>query len=171
MKHSIAQLNQLDKVTFVDLLGSVYEHSRWVAERAAQARPFADKAALLSAMQQVLADAAEAEQLALIRGHPDLAGKAALRGELTQASTNEQASAGLDQCSPEELARFHELNTRYKERFGFPFIMAVKNATRQQILAGFESRIDHSAEQEFAMALTQINRIALFRINDLISEG
>ncbi|WP_020396371.1 2-oxo-4-hydroxy-4-carboxy-5-ureidoimidazoline decarboxylase [Thiolinea disciformis] len=168
MKYTIAALNALNPADFVKLLGGVYEHSPWVAERAYPARPFADREALLTAMCDSLAQASYEEQLALIRAHPDLAGKAALRGELTAASTNEQASAGLDQCSPEELARFHDLNTRYKDRFEFPFIMAVKNATRQQILGGFETRLHNSKSEEFAMALSQINRIAMFRVNDLI---
>jgi 2-oxo-4-hydroxy-4-carboxy-5-ureidoimidazoline decarboxylase len=115
-----------------------------------------------------LAAATEAEQLALIRAHPDLAGKAALRGELTAESTQEQAGAGLGQLTPAEFARFTELNTAYTTRFGFPFIMAVKNASKDQILAGFEQRITHTPTAEFAMALEQINRIAAFRIDDLI---
>ena len=168
MKYTIDSLNALNQADFVKLLGGVYEHSPWVAERAYPAKPFADREALLTAMRDSLAQASYEEQLALIRAHPDLAGKAALRGELTAASSNEQASAGLDQCSPEELAHFHDLNARYKERFEFPFIMAVKNATRQQILEGFETRINNSKSEEFVMALSQINRIAMFRVNDLI---
>lgn len=168
MKKTMAALNALSQTEFIALLGGVYEHSPWVAERSWAVRPFADHESLLAALRQTLAQAKPAEQLTLIRAHPDLAGKAALAGELTAASSREQASAGLDQCSPEELARFHELNTAYQARFGFPFIMAVKNATRQQILAGFESRLAHSPEQEFATALAQINRIAAFRVQDLI---
>lgn len=168
MKKTMTELNVLKQAEFIYLLGTVYEHSPWVAERSWAARPFADQEHLLAALGASLAQASPSEQLALIRAHPDLAGKAALAGELTTASTSEQASAGLDQCSPEELARFHELNAAYQARFGFPFIMAVKNATRQQILAGFEARIHHTPEQEFAMALEQINRIAAFRVQDLI---
>lgn len=168
MKKTLIELNALSQAEFVQLLGGVYEHSPWVAERSWAARPFADHESLLMALRQTLDQAKPAEQLALIRAHPDLAGKAALAGELTTASTREQASAGLDQCSPEELSRFHELNAAYQARFGFPFIMAVKNATRQQILAGFETRLEHSPEQEFTTALAQINRIAAFRVQDLI---
>lgn len=168
MKISITQLNALDQASFVSLLGSIYEHSPWMAERTWQKRSFVDREALLQAFRATLASASEAEQLALIRAHPDLAGKAALRGELTVESTKEQASAGLDQCSPEELARFTELNAAYKQKFAFPFIMAVKNATRAQILQGFETRIKHDLAQEFATALEQINRIAAFRVNDLV---
>lgn len=170
MKITLAALNALSQTEFVQQLGGVYEHSPWVAERSWAARPFVDYNSLLTALSQTLAQAKPAEQLALIRAHPDLAGKAALAGRLTAASTLEQASAGLDQCSPEELARFHALNAAYQARFGFPFIMAVKNATREQILAGFETRIAHTPEQEFATALAQINRIAAFRVQDLILE-
>lgn len=168
MKISIAALNTLSQAEFVSLLGGIYEHSPWMAERTWQARPFVDHAALLIAFRQTLVAATEAEQLVLIRAHPDLAGKAALRGELTVESSHEQASAGLDQCSPEELARFTELNTAYIDKFAFPFIMAVKNATRAQILQGFEQRIQHPPEQEFVTALEQINRIAAFRLSDLV---
>lgn len=168
MKKSLAELNTLSQADFVSLLGGVYEHSPWMAERSWQARPFADCASLLSAFRQTLAAATQAEQLALIRAHPDLAGRAALRGELTVESSQEQASAGLDQCSADELARFTALNTAYKQRFGFPFIMAVKQATRMQILQGFEQRIQHSPADEFITALEEVNRIAGFRIADLL---
>jgi 2-oxo-4-hydroxy-4-carboxy-5-ureidoimidazoline decarboxylase len=168
MKIAISALNQLDPAAFVALLGGVYEHSPWVAERSFAYRPFADVPALLQALQTTLAAASHAEQLALIRAHPDLAGKAALRGELTLESTREQAGAGLDQLSAAEFAHFTDLNTRYQARFGFPFIMAVKNATKHQIISGFEQRIDHAPEAEFATALAQINRIAAFRIADLL---
>ncbi|MEZ5535121.1 MAG: 2-oxo-4-hydroxy-4-carboxy-5-ureidoimidazoline decarboxylase [Thiolinea sp.] len=168
MKTSITALNQLDREAFVALLGGVYEHSPWMAERSFTQQPFADVDALLQAMRETLGNASHEEQLALIRAHPDLAGKAAMRGELTAESTREQAGAGLDTLTADEFARFTDLNERYKTRFGFPFIMAVKNATKHQILDGFEQRIDNSPEEEFAMALEQINRIAAFRIADLI---
>lgn len=168
MKKTMAELNALSQAEFINLLGGVYEHSPWLAERTWQARPFTNHEALLNAFKQNLATATAAEQLALIRAHPDLAGRAALRGELTVESSKEQASAGLDQCSPEELIKFTELNAEYKQKFAFPFIMAVKNATRVQILQGFEQRIQHSPAQEFRMALEEINRIANFRLNDLV---
>lgn len=150
------------------LLGGVYEHSPWMAERCFAKRPFADVDALLQAMRATLSVASHEEQLALLRAHPDLAGKAAMRGELTAESTQEQAGAGLGTLTPEEFERFTELNEGYQASFGFPFIMAVKNATKHQILSGFEQRIDNTPEAEFAMALEQVNRIAAFRIADLI---
>lgn len=168
MKTTITALNQLERDAFVELLGGVYEHSPWVAERSFTHQPFADVDALLQAMRSTLAAADRKEQLALIRTHPDLAGKAALRGELTAESTSEQAGAGLDTLTAAEFEQFTDLNERYKNRFGFPFIMAVKNATKHQILDGFAQRIDHTPEEEFSMALEQINRIAAFRIADLI---
>ena len=106
-------------------------------------------------------------QLALINAHPDLAGKAALRGELTAASSAEQAGAGIQACSAEEFARFGELNAAYKARFGFPFIMAVKDSNRQQILDAFAQRLNNTPEQEFARALAEINQIALLRLQAL----
>ncbi|MEB4593215.1 2-oxo-4-hydroxy-4-carboxy-5-ureidoimidazoline decarboxylase [Candidatus Thiothrix sp. Deng01] len=168
MKTSIATLNQLNQAAFVALLGGVYEHSPWMAERCSAQAPFADVEALLQAMRATLAAASHQEQLALLRAHPDLAGKAALRGELTAESTREQAGAGLGTLTPDEFARFTALNEGYQARFGFPFIMAVKNASKHQILGGFEQRIDHTPEAEFTMALEQVNRIAAFRIADLI---
>ena len=163
---TLAELNALPVDTFTDYCAAVYEHSPWIPRQAAALRPFANAKALLAALSQVLAQAEREQQLALIRAHPDLAGRAALRGELTAASTSEQAGAGLDQCSAEELARFTTLNDTYKARFGFPFIMAVKGATKDDILAAFERRIGHAPDEEFNEALTQIEKIALLRLRD-----
>ena len=164
----LAAVNALSQPEFVGLLGGVYEHSPWMAERCWQRLPVDGIHGLLGVMRTTLAAATQDEQLALIRAHPDLAGRAALCGELTAESNREQASAGLDQCSAEELARFHALNNAYKAKFGFPFIMAVKGASRIQILRGFERRIHNTPETEFTTALAHINRIASFRILDLI---
>ena len=106
-------------------------------------------------------------QLKLIRAHPDLAGRAALAGSLTKDSTSEQQSAGIDQCSPEELARFHDYNARYKARFGFPFVMAVRGCNRSEILAAFERRLTASPEAEFETALEEINKIAALRLGEI----
>ncbi len=118
-------------------------------------------------MSDILLSANHADQLALINAHPDLAGKAAIQGELTESSTNEQAGAGIHQCTAEEFARFTELNDAYKAKFQFPFIMAVKGSNRHQILASFEKRIHNDADAEFKEALAQINLIALFRLLQL----
>lgn len=159
-----------DRATFMDALGGIYEHSPWVAERAWAGAPFADEQALAVAMEQAMRAASHEEQLALIRAHPDLAGKLALAGGLTAESTSEQASAGLDQCSAEELAEFTALNARYKDRFGFPFIMAVKGWRRAEILDAFRRRVENPRDAEFGEALDQIARIARLRLQALFDE-
>ena len=115
-------------------------------------------------MSDILLRADHARQLALINAHPDLAGKAAVQGQLTAASTQEQSGAGIHQCTAEEFSRFTELNDAYKAKFKFPFIMAVKGSDRHQILAAFETRIHNSVDTEFKCALEEINKIALFRL-------
>jgi 2-oxo-4-hydroxy-4-carboxy-5-ureidoimidazoline decarboxylase len=162
------ELQRLGRDRFVALFGGVFEHAPWVAEQAFDAGPFDDVEALRGAMVAAMRRAPRARQLALVRAHPDLAGRAAIRGELTAASTAEQASAGLDQCTPSELERFRELNDKYKEKFRFPFIMAVKGRTRAEILAAFEQRLDNSVEAELEEALNQIAQIARLRLADLI---
>jgi OHCU decarboxylase len=162
--------SSLSRAAFIAAFADIYEHSPWVAERTydrGEPVSFDEIDSLHAQMSRVLLAASRAEQLALINAHPDLAGKAAIRGELTAASSAEQAGAGIQDCSPEEFARFSALNAAYKARFGFPFIKAVKGSNRQQILAAFEQRLPHSPEQEFATALAEINRIALFRLQAL----
>ena len=159
-----------DRAAFMDALGGIYEHSPWVAEGAWDEAPFRDKQALADAMERAMRAAGRDEQLALIRAHPDLAGKLALAGELTAESTSEQASAGLDQCSAEELAAFTALNARYKERFGFPFIMAVKGCHRAEILDAFRRRVENPRDTEFGEALDQIARIARLRLDALFRD-
>ena len=160
----------LDHAGFVQAFAEVYEHSPWVAERVfEQGIDAADDQIehLHARMAAVVLNAEHERQLALINAHPDLAGKAAVRGELTAASTSEQTGAGIQDCTPEEFARFTALNAAYKARFGFVFIMAVQGSNRQQILAAFEERLHNTPEQEFARALAEINRIALFRLQAL----
>ncbi|APQ10754.1 OHCU decarboxylase [Pseudomonas oryzihabitans] len=161
--------SQLDRAAFVTTFGGIYEHSAWVAERAFdEGQPLPNTVdALHQRLSAQVAQASHAEQLALIQAHPDLAGRAALAGELTAASTSEQAGAGLDQCTPDELARFTGYNDAYREKFGFPFIMAVKGSNRHLILAAFEERLPNTPEQEFQRALAEIDRIALFRLQTL----
>ena len=150
---------------FVQRYGGIYEHSPWVAEKAA---PLVDDSADVDVIARVMADcvdnASEERQLALIRAHPDLAGKAAIAGSLTDESESEQASAGLDRCSPEEYERFQALNTAYRRKFGFPFIMAVRNSSREQILAAFGSRLENDYDEEFENALLEIHKIARMRL-------
>ncbi|CRN07561.1 2-oxo-4-hydroxy-4-carboxy-5-ureidoimidazoline decarboxylase [Pseudomonas fulva] len=160
----------LDRDAFVHAFADIYEHSPWVAEKAydlGQLDELDNVHALHQRMSDILLSAPHADQLALINAHPDLAGKAAVQGELTASSTNEQAGAGIHQCTAEEFARFTSLNEAYKAKFQFPFIMAVKGSDRHQILASFEQRIHNDAKAEFAEALKQINQIALFRLQQL----
>ncbi|GFM89035.1 OHCU decarboxylase [Pseudomonas cichorii] len=159
--------SSLSREAFIAAFADIYEHSPWVAEKTYElgVSPELDQVESLHArMSEILLNADHERQLALINAHPDLAGKAAIQGELTEASTSEQAGAGIHQCTAEEFQRFTELNQAYKARFGFPFIMAVKGSDRHKILAAFEQRIHHSAEAEFACALAEINKIALFRL-------
>jgi 2-oxo-4-hydroxy-4-carboxy-5-ureidoimidazoline decarboxylase len=155
----------MKELEFVRRYGGIYEHSPWVAEVAA---PLVDDSADVDVIARVMADcvdnASRDRQLALIRAHPDLAGKAAVAGELGEDSESEQASAGLDQCSAEEYARFQALNTAYRRKFGFPFVMAVRNSTRGQILAAFESRLENDYDEEFENALVEIHNIARMRL-------
>lgn len=164
------QPSTLSREQFIATFADIYEHSPWVAAAVydqGQVNELDDIDTLHARMSQVLLSADHARQLALINAHPDLAGKAAVQGQLTEASTSEQAGAGIHQCTPEEFQRFTELNDAYKSRFAFPFIMAVKGSNRHQILAAFETRIHNPADAEFACALDEINKIALFRLQAL----
>jgi 2-oxo-4-hydroxy-4-carboxy-5-ureidoimidazoline decarboxylase len=165
---SLDELRHLDTARFVELFGGVFEHAPWVAEQAVDAGPFHTIEALHGAMVEALRRAPRERQLALIRAHPHLAGRAAIAGELSAASSAEQAGAGLDQCAPTEFERFHKLNHEYQEKFRFPFILAVKGKTRAEIIAAFEQRLDNLPGAEFDEALNQIARIARFRLEDLV---
>lgn len=167
---TLAQVNALDHEEFVTALGEVFEHSPWVAEAAWSMRPFPTVDALHAAMVAALHNASAAAQLALIRVHPELAGKAAIHGELTADSKTEQSGAGLDRCSPAEYARLQELNRAYNEKFGFPFIIAVKGLDRTAIIGRFAERVGRGRAQEFDEALQQIARIARFRLEGLIED-
>ncbi|WP_419904534.1 2-oxo-4-hydroxy-4-carboxy-5-ureidoimidazoline decarboxylase [Kiloniella sp.] len=166
--YSLEAVNALDVASFADIFGDIAEHSPWVAEGAGLVRPFPSREDMISVFAQVMQAAERDAQLALIRAHPDLAGKAALSGELTEDSKNEQAGVGLDQLSAEEFARFTDLNNRYLESFGFPFIFAVKGATKFMILEAFEKRLNNDPEVEFQTALEQIARIIRFRLEDRV---
>lgn len=154
----------MNRDDFVKSFGAVYEASPWVAE--AVWPPSGD---LASAMRAAVDGAPRERKLALIRAHPELAGRTAIAGEMAEASKREQSGAGLDRCTPEEFAEFQRLNDAYNARFGFPFIVAVKGLDRQAILAAFRARLDNDPETEFDTALEQIHRIAGFRLADLES--
>ncbi|HYC25958.1 MAG TPA: allantoinase PuuE [Roseiarcus sp.] len=163
--------SRMSRVLFVERFGGVYEHSPWIAEAAYDAGLGASvdgAVGLATAMSRAMRAGSEAAKRALVDAHPDLAGKLALAKRLTADSTAEQAGAGLDQLSSEELKRFTELNQSYRARFGFPFIMAVKGRSKQEILAAFEQRLKNDTNGEFASALDQIDRIAALRLKDIL---
>ena len=164
----------LDREEFVARFGGVYEHSPWIVERAYD-QGLPDTVVSAEGLSEVLAgqvtDAEETKQLDLLRAHPDLAGKLAVVGELTDASRSEQAGAGLDQCTAEEFDAFQTLNERYLKSFGFPFILAVKGYHRTDILDVFKKRVEHAPDVEFQEALKQVHRIALLRLQALAQSG
>lgn len=166
---SIDAVNALDAAAFAARFGDVAEASPWVAEAAFEARPFPDREALVAAFVGAVRVASCEAQRALLRAHPDLAGRAAVAGDVAEASRREQAGAGLDRLTAEEFARFRDLNTRYRARFGFPFIYAVKGATKEAILAAFEARLDNDADTEHTTALAHVERIFRFRIEDRVA--
>ena len=173
MTITLDQLNNCDASAFIDCLRGIYEHSPWIPQRAAAQRPFANLTALKLALQRIVTAATQDEQLGLIRAHPELAGKAAIAGELTKESTGEQAKAGLHHCSAEEFATLQKRNADYNAKFGFPFILAVKGAdgkgfTRQAIINTFTRRLKNQRDDELAENLRQIGRIAELRLNDLL---
>ena len=162
---TLAELNAADIAGFVDALGWIFEESPWVAERSWHSRPFADIAALHDAMVAQVEAASREEQLALLRAHPDLG----TRARVSDASRGEQAGAGLDRLTPEEFARLTEWNSGYRDRFGFPFLFAVKGSTKHDILRALGERRGASQEAEFREALRQVYRIARFRLEGALS--
>ena len=166
---SLAAVNKLSVPAFVAAFGDVAEHAPWVAETAADDRPFASRQAMCDAFGKAVVRASQDRQIELLLAHPDLAGKAAVAGRLTASSKNEQAGAGLDQLSQGEFAAFNALNKAYRDRHGFPFILAVRGATKHDILAGFDKRLDSPHDVEFRMALTQVARIIRFRLEDRVT--
>ncbi|WP_293267614.1 2-oxo-4-hydroxy-4-carboxy-5-ureidoimidazoline decarboxylase [Neptunomonas sp.] len=170
MRFSTLHPSTMTKASFIEHFKDIYEHSPWMAERAyahLSSINADDIRHLHQLMSDVLLNTSKSQQLTLINAHPDLAGKAAISRELTASSSSEQAGAGIHECSPQEFARFTELNKMYKTKFNFPFIMAVKGSNRLQILDAFEIRIHNDVETEFKQAITEINKIALFRLEAL----
>ena len=166
----LAELNALSAHDFVLHLASIFEHSPWVPEHIAGARPFASSIELHGAMCAAVMRADESQQLTLIKAHPQLAGRAAVRGELTAASSSEQQGAGLSACTPQQVDALQSLNDAYNARFGFPFILAVKGHTPDSVIAAMRRRVLHDAGTERGVALREICRIARFRIAALITE-
>ncbi|KMN82497.1 OHCU decarboxylase [Chromobacterium sp. LK11] len=169
MSLTLAQLNTLPTERFTAALGGIFEHSPWVAAQAAGLRPFASVADLHGCMRRQVEEAGVEAQLRLIRAHPELAGKAALHGEVTAESAAEQGGAGLDRCSPQELELLRRLNADYRARFGFPFILAVRGYQRADIIAEFQRRLAAEPAAERQACLQQIYRIAGLRLAELIA--
>jgi 2-oxo-4-hydroxy-4-carboxy-5-ureidoimidazoline decarboxylase len=162
----------MDRADFVARFGGVFEHSAWIAERAhdkAGLPEVPDAESLHAALAAEFRAASEAERLGVLRAHPDLAGKLAVAGELTEDSRKEQAGAGLDRLTEAEFARFTDLNTRYQARFGFPFIIAVKGLSKDEILHAFENRIHHTGHDEFDNACHEVEKIARLRLEAMTS--
>lgn len=160
----IAQLNQMNQAEFVQAVGMVFEDTPEIAAQAWLQRPFTDVSDLYQKMVAVLQTISESAQIALIQAHPDLGSKV----RMTNASVQEQAGAGLDRLTPEEYEQFQSLNQTYRSKFGFPFIIAVRNHTKANILEAFDRRLQNSIEQERSQTLTEIAQIAYFRLTDLV---
>lgn len=166
---SLEQLNALDRAGFTAALGHLFEHSPWVAERTWSKRPFRDAVHLHAELGATMRGASREEQLALIRAHPDLAGWLAQQRQLTADSAREQASAGLDRLSAEDLVEFQNLNTNYRTRFGFPFIICAKLNQKSAIVAAMRTRGGNTADVEFQTALAEIEKIARLRLEAVMS--
>jgi N-carbamoyl-L-amino-acid hydrolase len=171
MTLTLDALNQASPEQALAMLEGVYEHSPWIAEQALKARPFASLAQLKLALANVVRHAERDRQIALLRAHPELAGKAMVAGTLTAESSGEQSRSGLTECSPEEFETLQRLNTHYNAKFGWPFILAVRGPhglglTRGEIIATFERRLAHEPAFELAECLRQVHRIAELRLND-----
>jgi 2-oxo-4-hydroxy-4-carboxy-5-ureidoimidazoline decarboxylase len=163
----IQTVNRMDRDTFMNTFGGVFEHSPWIAERAWSARPFNNPEALHAAMIEVVRSASPDEKLRLLNAHPELAGKEARERAMTQDSTVEQGSAGLDRLSADDFARFDRLNAAYREKFGFPFIIAVRGRTKPEIVAAFERRLENEPGTELDAALNEIAAITWMRMEKL----
>ena len=161
-------INELDQAAFVERFGPLFEHSPWVAEAAWRDRPFAEREELYEALVAAMYAAPRERKLALIRAHPDLAGKAAIEGSLTDSSTREQASAGLDRLTPDEYDAFTRTNTAYRDRFGFPFVVCAREHTKESILRVASERLANTEDEEIRVALEEIAKIARLRLEDAL---
>jgi 2-oxo-4-hydroxy-4-carboxy-5-ureidoimidazoline decarboxylase len=164
----LSQLNKLDRASFVSRVGWVYEQSPWVAERVWEHRPFATVDGLHAAMERIVQSATAEQQIALLQAHPDLAGRLAQEGKLTAASRSEQATAGLNELTPNEVAEMTSNNTLYREKFGFPFIVCVRLNNIGLIREAFAARIHNSRSREINLALGEISKIARLRLADVV---
>lgn len=170
-RRTITQVNAFNFDQFMKAFGSVFEHSPWVAEQTWSRRPFASVDALHRALCETVAQSSDEKQLALIRAHPDLVGRATVAATLTPASNREQAGAGLDSLKPQEVAVFQSFNQRYHDQFGFPFIICARLNKKDAILAAFPVRLKNSRDEEIQTALTEISKIARLRLLDLVKDS
>jgi 2-oxo-4-hydroxy-4-carboxy-5-ureidoimidazoline decarboxylase len=170
---TIAEVNTWNREQFVAHLGFLFEHSPWVVEDAWSERPFGNRDDLHRAFTAAVARSGEDRQIALIRSHPDLVGRAALAGTLTRESTSEQLTAGLDpgRLSTDEIVRFADFNESYKTRFGFPFVICARENTKETILAGFVARLGNNREEEITTALAEIAKICWYRLADVLADS
>lgn len=167
---ALSAVNALDRGAFTAALAGLFEGPPWIVTAAWPARPFASLDALHQALCAVMYDASEAQQVALLRAHPDLVGRAARAGTLSPASTGEQAAAGLDRLTPDEIATFDRLNHEYRERFDVPFVICARENKKDNILAGFAARLQHTRAQEIRIALGEVAKICVLRLHDLIRD-
>jgi OHCU decarboxylase len=168
MLYTVGHINSLSREDFVAIIGPVFEHSPWIAETSWLRRPFNSLEHLHDTLCEIVRISTQARQLELIRAHPDLVGQAALSGTLTPISTSEQAIAGLDNLSAEEVAVFQNFNQSYREKFGFPLVICARLNKKEAILNGFGVRLQHSREKEIETALAEIEKIAYLRLQDII---
>jgi len=166
--HSISEINAMQPEQFVRVIGPAFEHSPWIAEKGAALRPFANTESLHAALCETVVAAPREKQIALIQAHPDLVGRAALRGTLTAESTREQISVGLGRLTQDEIDLFQNLNAAYGEKFGFPFVICARLNKKEAILSGFRSRLNNDRESEIRTALDEISKIALLRLEDIV---
>ncbi len=166
MTYAIAELNQMGQDSFVSVLGAVFENTPDIARQVWHQRPFPDLARLHQSMVDVVTASSTEAQLALIHAHPDLGSKA----KMAEASVREQGGAGLDRLLPDEYRLFQQLNQQYKDTFGFPFIIAVKNHTKSSILTAFADRLQNTVEEERERAIVEIAQIAWFRLQDIVRD-
>jgi len=168
-KVSLDELNKMDKAAFISALGDIFEHSPWIAEAAHAGRPLPTLTSLFDAMSAIVHGAGADRQAALIKGHPDLAGKAARSGSMTSDSIAEQGSLGLDQLSNEEFETFHRNNDAYRAKFAIPFIICVRRHTKDSILRQFELRLKNDSTTEHKTALAEVLRIGALRLDQRVS--
>ena len=168
LSQHLLNLKEIGKQKYMQMFGGLYEHSPWIAETVwdeIQSENSIDIETLAKKLKSTVDNATQQQKLDLLCAHPELAGKAAIQGTLTVDSTDEQSRARLDLCSTEEFEKFHKLNAIYNKKFNFPFIMAVRNSSRVEILDAFESRVENDKDQEFKTALEQVHKIALLRLH------